>query len=138
MMKALTIFDVSGRAMAAQQVRLNTVASNLANVMSVSNSPDTVYKPIKPVFETQYGNAMGNSGIATVDTVNISASQAPPEKRYEPNHPMADKDGYIYAPPIDQNAEMVDMIETSRQYQNNIEILSTAKTLLLKTISVGK
>lgn len=124
--------------MAAQQVRLNTVASNLANVMSVSGSPDTVYKPIKPVFETQYDSAMANSGIATVDTVSISASQAPPEKRFEPNHPMADKDGYIYAPPIDQNAEMVDMIETSRQYQNNIEVLSTAKTLMLKTISVGK
>jgi len=137
-MKALTIFDVAGRAMAAQQVRLNTVASNLANVMSVSDSPDTVYKPIKPVFETQYDSAMANSGIATVDTVSISASQAPPEKRFEPNHPMADKDGYIYAPPIDQNAEMVDMIETSRQYQNNIEVLSTAKTLMLKTISVGK
>jgi flagellar basal-body rod protein FlgC len=137
-MKALTIFDVAGRAMAAQQVRLNTVASNLANVMSVSGSPDTVYKPIKPVFETQYDSAMANSGIATVDTVSISASQAPPEKRFEPNHPMADKDGYIYAPPIDQNAEMVDMIETSRQYQNNIEVLSTAKTLMLKTISVGK
>lgn len=124
--------------MAAQQVRLNTVASNLANVMSVSGSPDAVYKPIKPVFETQYDSAMANSGIATVDTVSISASQAPPEKRFEPNHPMADKDGYIYAPPIDQNAEMVDMIETSRQYQNNIEVLSTAKTLMLKTISVGK
>jgi flagellar basal-body rod protein FlgC len=138
MMKALTIFDVSGRAMAAQQVRLNTVASNLANVMSISGSADTVYKPMKPVFETQYSNLQGNSGIATVDTVGIQASNAPPEKRYEPNHPLADKDGFIYAPPIDQSAEMVDMLETSRQYQNNIEVLSTAKTLMLKTISVGK
>jgi flagellar basal-body rod protein FlgC len=69
---------------------------------------------------------------------NISQSTAPPEKRYAPNHPLADKDGYIFAPPIDQNAEMIDMLETSRQYQNNIEVLSTAKTLLIKTLNVGK
>ena len=137
-MKSLTIFDVAGRAMAAQQVRLNTVASNLANVMSVSGNPDTVYKPIKPIFETQYANVTGNNGIATVDTVGIQASSAEPDKRYEPNHPLANKDGYIFAPSIDQNAEMVDMLETSRQYQNNIEVLSTAKTLMLKTINVGK
>lgn len=134
----LTIFDVAGRSMAAQQVRLNTVASNLANAASVSGSPDTVYKPIKPVFETQYHDVMEKTGIATVDVAGISQSTATPEKRYAPSHPLADKDGYIYAPPIDQNAEMVDMLETSRQYQNNIEVLATAKTLLLKTINVGK
>jgi flagellar basal-body rod protein FlgC len=137
-MKSLTIFDVAGHAMAAQQVRLNTVASNLANAMAVSGSADTVYRPIKPVFETEYNDTTGDSGIATVNTVAISQSSANAEKRYAPTHPLADKDGFIYAPAVDQNAEMVDMLETSRQYQNNIEVLSTAKTLLLKTISVGK
>lgn len=134
----LTIFDVAGRSMAAQQVRLNTVASNLANAASVAGSPDKVYRPIKPVFETQYHDVMEKTGIATVDVTDISQSTAPPEKRYAPNHPLADKDGYIFAPAIDQNAEMVDMLETSRQYQNNIEVLSTAKTLLIKTLNVGK
>lgn len=138
MANKLTIFDVAGRSMAAQQVRLNTVASNLANAASVSGSPDTVYRPIKPVFETQYHDVMEKTGIATVDVTDISQSTAPPEKRYAPNHPLADKDGYIFAPAIDQNAEMIDMLETSRQYQNNIEVLSTAKTLLLKTLNVGK
>ena len=138
MTNKLTIFDVAGRSMAAQQVRLNTVASNLANAASVSGSPDTVYRPIKPVFETQYHDVMEKTGIATVDVTDIYQSNATPEKRYQPNHPLADKDGYVYAPPIDQNAEMVDMLETSRQYQNNIEVLSTAKTLLLKTLNVGK
>ena len=138
MVNKLTIFDVAGRSMAAQQVRLNTVASNLANAASVSGSPDTVYRPIKPVFETQYHDVMEKTGIATVDVTDISQSTAPPEKRYAPNHPLADKDGYIFAPAIDQNAEMIDMLETSRQYQNNIEVLSTAKTLLIKTINVGK
>jgi flagellar basal-body rod protein FlgC len=138
MANKLTIFDVAGRSMAAQQVRLNTVASNLANAASVSGSPDTVYRPIKPVFETQYHDVMEKTGIATVDVTDISQSTAPPEKRYAPNHPLADKDGYIFAPAIDQNAEMIDMLETSRQYQNNIEVLSTAKTLLIKTINVGK
>ena len=138
MTNKLTIFDVAGRSMAAQQVRLNTVASNLANAASVSGNPDTVYRPIKPVFETQYHDVMEKTGIATVDVTEISQSTAPPEKRYAPNHPLADKDGYIFAPAIDQNAEMVDMLETSRQYQNNIEVLSTAKTLLIKTLNVGK
>jgi flagellar basal-body rod protein FlgC len=138
MANKLTIFDVAGRSMAAQQVRLNTVASNLANASSVSGSPDTVYRPIKPIFETQYHDVMEKTGIATVDVTDISQSTAPPEKRYAPNHPLADKDGYIFAPPIDQNAEMIDMLETSRQYQNNIEVLSTAKTLLIKTLNVGK
>lgn len=138
MASKLTIFDVAGRSMAAQQVRLNTVASNLANAASVAGSPDKVYRPIKPVFETQYHDVMEKTGIATVDVTDISQSTAPPEKRYAPNHPLADKDGYIFAPAIDQNAEMVDMLETSRQYQNNIEVLSTAKTLLIKTLNVGK
>ncbi len=138
MANKLTIFDVAGRSMAAQQVRLNTVASNLANAASVSGSPDTVYRPIKPIFETQYHDVMEKTGIATVDVTDISQSTAPPEKRYAPNHPLADKDGYIFAPAIDQNAEMIDMLETSRQYQNNIEVLSTAKTLLIKTLNVGK
>jgi flagellar basal-body rod protein FlgC len=138
MANKLTIFDVAGRSMAAQQVRLNTVASNLANAASVSGSPDTVYRPIKPVFETQYHDVMEKTGIATVDVTDIYQSNATPEKRYQPNHPLADKEGYVYAPPIDQNAEMVDMLETSRQYQNNIEVLSTAKTLLIKTLNVGK
>jgi len=137
-MKNLTIFDIAGRAMSAQQVRLNAVASNLANAQSISNSPDTAYRAIRPVFETEYAAFMQNTGVATVAAVGIERSQAVPEKRYSPSHPLADKDGYIYATNVDNNEEMVEMMEASRQYQNNVEVIATAKSLMLKTLSVGK
>ena len=137
-MKNLTIFDIAGRAMSAQQVRLNAVASNLANAQSISNSPDTAYRAMRPVFETEYAAFMQNTGVATVSAVGIERSQAVPEKRYSPSHPLADKDGYIYATNVDNNEEMVEMMEAARQYQNNVEVIATAKSLMLKTLSVGK
>ena len=138
MMKSLTIFDISGRAMSAQQVRLNTISSNLANAQSVSSSSETAYRALRPVFETQYSTDPSNPGLATVAAVDIKRSDTTPEKRYAPTHPQADKDGYIYASNVDTNEELVEMLQTSRQNQNNIEVLSTAKTLMLKTLNVGK
>ncbi len=137
-MSNLTIFDVAARAMSAQQVRLNAVASNLANAQSISSSSDAAYRAMRPVFETEYASFMQNTGVATVSAVGIERSQAAPEKRYSPTHPMADKDGYIYATNVDTNEEMVEMMEASRQYQNNVEVIATAKSLMLKTLSVGK
>jgi len=137
-MKNLTIFDVASRAMSAQQVRLNAVASNLANAQSISSSPDTAYRAMRPVFETEYAAFMQNTGVATVAAKGIERSQAVPEKRYSPSHPLADKDGYIYATNVDTNEEMVEMMEAARQYQNNVEVIATAKSLMLKTLSVGK
>ena len=137
-MGTMNIFDISGRAMAAQQVRLNTIASNLANANSISGTAAGAYKPMRPVFETTYPTNQPLSGIATVDAVDVAQSKSPPEKRYNPGHPLADKDGFVFMPAVDHDEEMIDMIETSRQYQNNIEVLTTAKSLLLKTISVGK
>ena len=137
-MKNLTIFEVAGRAMSAQQVRLNTVASNLANAQSISTSPDTAYRAMRPVFEAEYAAFQQSSGVATVGAVSVERSTAPPEKRYSPTHPLADKEGYIYATNVDTNEEMVEMMEAARQYQNNIEVIATAKSLMLKTLSVGK
>jgi flagellar basal-body rod protein FlgC len=137
-MSGLSIFDVAGRAMAAQQVRLNTVASNLANAQTVSGSASTAYHALRPVFETNYPGNQDGSGLATVDAVEIKQSPSEPEKRYAPTNPLADKDGYIYGTNVDTNEELVDMLEASRQYQNNIEVLSTAKSLMLKTLSLGK
>ena len=137
-MKNLTIFDVAGRAMSAQQVRLNSVASNLANAQSITSSPDTAYRAMRPVFETEYAAFQQSSGVATVAAVGVERSQAVPEKRYSPSHPLADKDGYIYATNVDTNEEMVEMMEAARQYQNNVEVIATAKSLMLKTLSVGK
>jgi flagellar basal-body rod protein FlgC len=138
MMSGLSIFDISGRAMAAQQVRLNTVASNLANAQTISGSADTAYHALRPVFETNYPGNQADSGLASVDAVEVQQSKAEVEKRYSPSNPLADKDGYVYGTNVDTNEEWVDMLEASRQYQNNIEVLSTAKSLMLKTLSIGK
>ena len=138
MMAELTIFQIAGRAMSAQQVRLNAVASNLANAGSITGSVDTAYRALRPVFETEYAAFTKNPGVATVSAVSVERSQADPEKRYSPGHPLADDQGYIYATNVDTNEEMVEMMEAARQYQNNIEVLATAKSLMLKTLSVGK
>ena len=138
MMAELTIFQIAGRAMSAQQVRLNAVASNLANAGSITGSVDTAYRALRPVFETEYAAFTKNPGVATVSAVSVERSQATPEKRYSPGHPLADDQGYIYATNVDTNEEMVEMMEAARQYQNNIEVLATAKSLMLKTLSVGK
>jgi len=137
-MKNMTIFDIAGRAMSAQQVRLNTIASNLANANTVSSSADTAYRALRPVFEAEFPAFQEGSGIATVSAVDIKRSEVVPEKRYSPTHPLADAEGYIFATNVDPNEELVDMMEAARQYQNNIEVLATAKSLMIKTLSVGK
>ena len=90
------IFDVAARGMSAQMVRLNTVASNLANSRSVASSEAEAYRAIKPVFSTLYADDLERSGVASVDVVDIVAVDREPEKVYQPGHPKADKDGYIY------------------------------------------
>ncbi len=137
-MKPLTIFDIAGRGMAAQKVRLNTVASNIANAGSISDTKDNAFRALRPVFETTYPAFQEKAGVSTVDAVEVQRSSRDPERRHMPGHPLADSDGFVYATNVDINEEMVDMMEASRQYQNNIEVLATAKSLILKTFSVGK
>jgi flagellar basal-body rod protein FlgC len=130
----LSIFDISGRAMAAQLVRLNTTASNMANAGTVSGSEASAYRAMKPVFRT----VMGENGTATVAVDRIATSQVPPTKRHDPAHPLADKDGNIWEAAVDSAAELVEMIETSRQYQNNVQVLQTAKGLITETLRLGQ
>ena len=132
------IFDISGRAMSAQLLRLNTVASNLANANNVSGSAEDAYRAIKPVFETKYAESFENSGVATVDAVNVMAVNRQPEKVFMPEHPKADDDGFIYNAAVNVEEEMVEMLEASRQYQNNIEVISTLRALMMRTIQMGK
>ena len=132
------IFDISGRAMSAQMLRLNTVASNLANANNVSGSAEDAYRAIKPVFETKYAESFEKSGIATVDAVNVMAINRQPEKVFMPEHPKADDDGFIYNAAVNVEEEMVEMLEASRQYQNNIEVISTLRALMMRTIQMGK
>jgi flagellar basal-body rod protein FlgC len=132
------IFDISGRAMAAQLVRLNTVASNLANAGTISGSKETAFKALKPVFETKFADALKRSGVSTVDVVGIESVTRDPERAYMPDHPQADKDGFVYRAAVDENEEMIEMVEASRQYQNNVEVVSTLRALMMRTISMGK
>ena len=106
------IYNIAQRAMGAQLVRLNATASNLANADNIASNPQDAYKPIKPVIE--------------------------PIKEFKPGHPMADQNGFIYRAPVNIEEEYVDMLEASRQYQNNVEVISTVRALMLKTASMGK
>ena len=134
MANGMSIFEISGRAMAAQLVRMNTSASNLANAGTVSGSEDTAFRAMKPVFRT----VMGEAGRATVQVDRIDTSTAKPVKRHDPNHPLADQDGNIWEAAVDSTAEMVEMLEISRQYQNNVQVLATAKGLISETLRLGQ
>ena len=131
----LTIFQVAGRAMSAQLVRMNTTASNLANAGGTTGSAETAYKTMKPVFRTSFDAA---SGLATVDVEKIVTAGEAPTKVYDPNNPLADKDGNIYQAAVDESRELVDMMETARSYQNNVEVMNTAKQLTIDTLKLGR
>ena len=135
MAQPLTIFDVAGRAMSAQLVRMNTTASNLANAGGVAGSEADAYRSMKPVFKTSYDKA---SGLATVDVQQVVTAGPAPTKRHDPNHPMADTNGDVFEAAVDESREMVDMLETARAYKNNVEVLQTAKILILDTLRLGK
>lgn len=135
-MSNLPIFDVAGSALQAQSVRLSTIASNLANADSVAGSPEAVYKPLEPVFQAQ---ASGRDPALTgVRVREIAQSEAPPVRRYEPGHPLADAEGYVFSPDVDPVAQMVNLISASRSYQAGVEVINTAKELALATLSMGR
>jgi flagellar basal-body rod protein FlgC len=135
-MSNLPIFDVAGSAMTAQSVRLSTVASNLANADSVAGTPDGVYRAKQPIFTAE--PLAADPALAGVTVTNVVESTAAPLKRYEPGHPLADAQGYVYAPDIDPVAQMVDMISASRSYQANVEVFNTAKDLAVATLGMGR
>ncbi len=132
------VFDISGRAMAAQLVRLNTIASNLANAGNLASTQEEAYRSLKPVFETKYSDEVRKNGIATAQAVDIVESDRLPEKLYMPDHPSAGKDGFVYSAAVNIEEEYVEMMEASRQYQNNVEVITTLRTLMMRTISMGK
>ncbi|HXH16944.1 MAG TPA: flagellar basal body rod protein FlgC [Sphingomonas sp.] len=131
----MTIFQVAGRAMSAQLVRMNTTASNLANAGGTTGSAETAYKTMKPVFRTSFDSL---SGMSTVDVERVVTAGEAPTKRYDPDNPMADKDGNIFEAAVDETRELVDMMETARSYQNNIEVMNTAKSLIIDTLKLGR
>jgi flagellar basal-body rod protein FlgC len=135
------IFEISGSALSAQSTRLNTIASNLANADAATGSADSVYRARHPVFATVLEQANGpgqGQPAAGVRVTGIVESQAPPIARYEPGHPLADQDGYIYLPAINTVEQMADMISASRSYSSSVEVLSTTKELMLRTLQLGR
>ena len=138
MMDIKSVYDIAGRAMAAQLIRLNTVASNLANAGSTTGDPKTTYKPLKPIFQTQYSDLVKKNGVATVDAIEVKELDREPIKSYMPSHPAANKSGYIFKAAVNVDEEMVDMMEASRQYQNNVEVVTTLRALTMRTLQIGK
>jgi len=130
----MNVFDIAGRAMSAQLVRLNATASNLANAGSVAGSRDAAFRSIRPVFRT----VEESPGVATVSVERVVAGTAEPTRRHDPNHPLADENGDVWEAAVDSAAELIEMVEASRQYQNNVQVLQTAKTLTLDTLRLGQ
>lgn len=134
-MSLFRIFDISGSALHAQTVRLNTTASNMANAESASSSTATTYRARYPVFAAQLQTAEDEA--AGVDVLGIVESQTPLRREYRPDHPLADQDGYINLPNVNPVEEMANMISASRSYQSNVEVLNTSKQMLMRTLSLG-
>jgi len=141
-MSMMRIFDVAGSAVSAQSQRLNVVASNLANVDTVAGSDGTPYKARQVVFQTLLlGAGAGNpasQASAGVQVSSINESQVPGRRVRDPAHPSADAEGYVTYSNVSAVDEMVNMMSASRSYQNNIEVMNTARTLLLKTLQIGQ
>lgn len=140
-MSLFKIFSIAGSGMAAQSQRLNTVASNLANVDSVAGPDGKVYSARQVVFQSAAVDprASGGNGAPAlgVRVAGVTTSSAPPQRVHDPKHPMADKEGYVSMPNVSVVDEMVNMIAASRAYQNNVEVMNTAKTMLAKTLTLG-
>jgi flagellar basal-body rod protein FlgC len=145
-MALFNIFNIAGSGMSAESVRLNTVASNLANADSVSSSAATAYKARYPVFQAIQASLMspgaaaadGTQGAdAAVHVSGIVQSTAPGTPHYEPGNPLADANGYVYSSNVNVVEQMADMISASRSYQNNVQVLETSKQLMLDTLKLG-
>jgi len=128
---APTLFSMTQRAMSAQLVRMNAATSNLANAGSVASSEAEAYRPIRAVFAVELDRA---SGLSQVRSDGLMRSDTSATKRYDPGHPLADETGHVWEAPVDESAEMVEIMESARQYQNMVQALQTAKQLMLETL----
>lgn len=133
-MSLFNIFNVSGSAMSAQAQRLNTVASNLANADSATSASGEAYRAKQVVFQAV---PLAN-GATAVKVQRVIEDPSPLKMVYDPKHPMADDKGYVAMPNVNAVDEMVNMLSASRSYQTNVETMNAAKTLLLKTLTIGQ
>jgi|SRR5665213_2589046 len=140
-MSLFSVFNVAGSALNAETIRLNTTASNLANAESVNGDPSKVYRARHPVFQAMMDTSdpfAADQGAATgVRVLGVVESKAAPTMRYQPDNPLANKDGYVYTSNVNSIEEMTNMISANRSFATNVEAINTARDLLLKTISMG-
>lgn len=148
-MSLSSIFSIAGSGMSAQNTRLNTISSNIANAETVSSSLDTTYRARHPVFATVFQDSLSNgdrgslfadqdqSG-AGVEVLGVVEDQSTLTPRYEPNHPAANAEGYVYYPNVNVVEEMADMISASRSFQTNVEMMNTAKQMMQKVLTLGQ
>ena len=137
-----SIYRIAGSAMNAQTVRLNTVASNLANADSAAASAEEVYKARKPLFAAVYGNdeltrSVGMGG-AHVQVLDVVTSGREPQRRYEPGNPLADRDGYVFYPDVNEIEEMTDMMSATRSFETNVEVLNRVKSMQQGLLKLGE
>ncbi|MCB1776350.1 MAG: flagellar basal body rod protein FlgC [Candidatus Competibacteraceae bacterium] len=135
-MSLFRIFDISGSALHAQSVRMNTTASNMANMDSISSSINQTYRARSPVFAAQLDEV--ENGIAGVSVLGIVESDKPLQQEYRPDHPLANADGFVNLPNVNPVEEMANMISASRAYQANVEVLNTSKQMMMRTLALGE
>ena len=137
-MSSFKIFDIAGSGMNAQNLRMNLVASNLANVDAVSSSIEQTYRARQPVFRAVLDQANLRSPAVGVRMAGVVESPAPLVREFAPQHALADADGYIYRPNVNVVEEMANMISASRAYQNNVELVNATRQMLTATINLGR
>ena len=131
------VFDVTGTALNVQSIHMDIIAQNMANVEVVSGSEESAFKARRPVFATMLSSSFNQNSTNGVKVDGMSSSQAPVEKQRMPGNPMADEDGYVYLSNVNMVEEMAYMMQASRSYQANIEVLNTSKQLMIRTLSLG-
>jgi flagellar basal-body rod protein FlgC len=137
-MSMFKIFDTAASGMSAQNQRLNLVASNMANVDSVSSSVEETYRARQPVFQTMLNQFNPDEPAVGVQLQGVIESQAPLRMEYAPDHPLANEEGYIFRPNVNMVEEMANMISASRSYQSNVEVINAAKQLVSATLRLGE
>jgi len=135
------IFGIAGSALNAQLTRMNATASNLANAGTVASSEKDAFRAKRPVFKALVDEQMVQSGqpyVGGVRIAHVADDTAPPVRVADPKNPLADKDGYVYKSNVSEVTEMVEMMAAARSYQNNVEVINTARQLMMRTLDVTK
>jgi flagellar basal-body rod protein FlgC len=135
------VFGIAGSAMNAQMVRMNASASNMANSSTTAGSQETAYKAKRPVFEailTEQQTTLGSPTVGGVKITEIATDNTPNSSIHDPGHPDADENGMVFLSNVNEVVEMVDMLAAARSYQNNVEVMNTAKQLMMKTLELTK